>query len=102
MMPFLNSVEIQAHALAIAAMTIRENAIDPRSSPTLFLPLHVFYLVGDPAMPALHSALLFAFFLAFHTSKLSHPHFQPPRVNRKIIGPGPAICILNKVIAMPD
>jgi len=102
MMPFLNSVEIQAHALAIAAMTIRENAIDPSSSPTLFVPLHVFYLVGDPAMPALHSALLFAFFLAFHTSKLSHPHFQPPRVNRKIIGPGPAICILNKVIAMPD
>jgi len=101
MMPFLNSVEIQAHALAIAAMTIRENAIDPSSSPTLFVPLHVFYLVG-PAMPALHSALLFAFFLAFHTSKLSHPHFQPPRVNRKIIGPGPAICILNKVIAMPD
>jgi hypothetical protein len=61
-----------------------------------------FIWFGDPAMPALHSALLFAFFLAFHTSKLSHPHFQSPRVNRKIIGPGPAICILNKVIAMPD
>jgi hypothetical protein len=57
---------------------------------------------GDPAMPALHSALLFAFFLAFHTSKLSHPHFQSQRVNKKIIGARPAICILNKVIVMPD
>jgi hypothetical protein len=60
MMPFLNSVEIQAHAPAITAMTIKENAIDPRSSATFFLPRHVFYLVGDPAM----TALLFAFFLA--------------------------------------
>jgi hypothetical protein len=59
MMPLLNSVEIQAHAPAITAMTIKENAIDPRSSATFFLPRDVFYLVGDPAM----TALLFAFFL---------------------------------------
>jgi hypothetical protein len=72
MMPFRNSVEIQAHALAIAAMTIRENAIDPRSSPTFSLPRHVSYLVGDAAM----LVLLFAFFLAFCASKISHRHFN--------------------------
>jgi hypothetical protein len=62
MAPFLNSVEIQAQAPAITAMTIKKNAIDPRSSPTF--PCHVFYLVGDAAM----SSIL----LAVGTSKLSH------------------------------
>ncbi|WP_334477865.1 hypothetical protein [Bradyrhizobium algeriense] len=66
MAPFLNSVEIQAHAPAITAMTIKENAIDPRSSPTF--PCHVFYLVGNTA--------ILVIVLAFRTSKLSHPHFN--------------------------
>ncbi|XSC45232.1 hypothetical protein ACF1BQ_003170 [Bradyrhizobium sp. RDT10] len=58
MIPFLNSVEIQAQAPAITAMTINENAIDPRSSPTFFLPPAVFFiLLETPRMPV----LLFAF-----------------------------------------
>ncbi|NOJ42067.1 hypothetical protein [Bradyrhizobium australiense] len=50
MTPFLNSVEIQAHALAMTAMTIRENAIEPRSSPTFVLPRRVFIVVADAAL----------------------------------------------------
>jgi hypothetical protein len=72
MTPLLNSVEIQAQAPAITAMTIRKNAIDPRSSPTFSLPRHISYLVGDAAM----LVLLFAFFLAFCASKISHRHFN--------------------------
>jgi hypothetical protein len=72
MIPFLNSVEIQAQVPAITAMTIRENAIDPRSSPTFSLSPPCFYFVGDAAM----LVLLFAFFLAFHASKISHRHFN--------------------------
>jgi hypothetical protein len=53
MIPFLNSVEIQAQVPAITAMTIRKKAIDPRISPTLCLLLPCFYLVGDAAMPVL-------------------------------------------------
>ncbi|WP_456627334.1 hypothetical protein [Bradyrhizobium sp. URHC0002] len=71
MIPFRNSVEIQAQVPAITAMTIKENAIDPRSSPTFSLPRHVSYLVGEAALPA----LLF-FFLAFRASKISHRHFN--------------------------
>jgi hypothetical protein len=52
-------------------MTIKENAIDPRSSPTFSLPRHVSYLVGEAALPA----LLF-FFLAFRASKISHRRFN--------------------------
>jgi len=102
MMPFLNSVEIQAHALPIAAMTIRENAIDPSSSPTLFVPLHVFYLVWRPCDAGSSLSSSFCFFLGFSYVEIKSSAFQSQRVNKKITGSGPAICILNKVIAMPD
>jgi hypothetical protein len=71
MIPFRNSVEIQAQVPAITAMTIKENAIDPRSSPTFSLPRHASYL-ADAAMPV----LLFAFFLAFRASKIRYRHFN--------------------------
>ena len=68
MIPFLNSVEIQAQAPAITAMTIKENAIEPRSSPTFFLPSHGFYLCCR------HRDSSYS--LDDRTSKLSHPHFN--------------------------
>jgi hypothetical protein len=64
-MPFRSSVEIQAHAPAITAMTIKAKAIDPRSSPTLFLPRHGLYLCCNAAISAL--------VLAFPASKISQP-----------------------------
>jgi hypothetical protein len=70
----------------------------PEVHPRFSFPRHVFYLVGDAAMPA----LLFTFSLGFSYVEIKSSAFQSQRVNKKIIGPGPAICILNKVIVMPD
>jgi len=89
MMPFLNSVEIQAHALAIAAMTIRENAIDPSSSPTLFVPLHVSYLVWRPcdAGSSLSSSL--CFFLGFSCVEIKSSAFSITARKQKNNRPSP-------------
>ena len=75
--PFLNSVEIQAQAPAMTAMTINENAIEPRSSPTFSLPATLLCLLATCDSCSC---------VGFPYVENKSSSFQSRRVNKKIIG----------------
>ena len=78
-------------------MTIKENAIDPRSSPTFSLPPPCF--LSRWRSSAAGSSLLF---LGFPCVENKSSPFQSEGVNKKIIGLLPDIRILNEGIAISD
>jgi hypothetical protein len=79
----------------------------PEVHPRFSFPCHVLlsgWRRSDTGSSLCFFSLRFflSFFFGFSYVEIKSSAFQSQRVNKKIIGSGPAICILNKVIAMPD